>query len=83
MKRICLLCLVLIGCMANHELYATKTYGGMACPANEIVISHREEKFETGSTWRAECRGKTYVCRWGVNERHAVCAEEKNGSRKP
>ena len=83
MKKICLLALVLIGCVTRQELYATKTYGIIKCPANEIVISHTEEQFEIGSTWRAECRGKTYLCRWGVNERQPVCAEVIQGSRKP
>ncbi len=83
MKKICLLALVMIGCVTRHELYVTKTYGIIKCPASEIVISNTEEKFETGSTWRAECRGKTYLCRWGVNERQPVCAEEMQGLQKP
>lgn len=83
MKKILLLLLFLTGCVTQQELYKTRMYGSIDCPAHEIVITNTEEKMDIGPTWRAECRGKSYLCRWGVNERQPVCAEEIRRSRQP
>jgi hypothetical protein len=77
MKKGLLFFLLITGCMTQQEYYALHTYGSVNCGQGQIVIRQVDEKWDIGPVWKAECPGKTYLCRWGVNERRPVCAEER------
>ncbi|MFZ5897083.1 MAG: hypothetical protein ACOY0T_38855 [Myxococcota bacterium] len=56
------LIVLMTGCVPSRE---AKSAGQVGCTPDEITISNEESHFglvQSGDTWVAECRGRTFVC---------------------